>query len=162
MKLLAELVDRTPDAALLQQHLARAYLNLGTVIPAQERFADAKEANDRAIAILLALAEKFPDNPDYRHELGVAYNNLGNLFARTERPDDANGMYVQALERFAPWLTIFPKCLRTGRNLPTRTTASAASGSCAGLRRRHGSLGTSSVVARRTRQRTRRRRRLSR
>ncbi|MGE3316874.1 MAG: protein kinase [Planctomycetaceae bacterium] len=92
-----------------QQHLARAYLNLATVIPAGDRFADAKNANEQAIEIFSTLTRAYPEKPDYRYERAIASNNLGNLMARTGRFPEARDAYQQAREEFAVLARDFPK-----------------------------------------------------
>ena len=89
--------------------LARSYLNLGTIIPANDRFDDAKRAYDRSIVILGGLAKELPDKPDYLHELSVAHNNMGNLLLRTERASDAQASLRAGRKGFELLARDFPK-----------------------------------------------------
>jgi tetratricopeptide (TPR) repeat protein len=73
--LLEALTDNSPARLDYRQHLARAYLNHGTVLHARGDPDGARRQYERAIARLESLTGQRPDVPDYRHELGVSYNN---------------------------------------------------------------------------------------
>lgn len=97
---------RTADQ---QQHLARAYLNLGTVISSKDRFDEVKLAYDASVELLTALTMSFPEQPDYQHERSVALNNLGNLMQRSKRYREAKANYARAREGFEKLARDFPR-----------------------------------------------------
>jgi tetratricopeptide (TPR) repeat protein len=109
-KLLTDLVQRFPDDPAYQQHLARTFLNLGTVIRSPKQGDDARASYDRAIALLRSLTERFPEQPDYQHELGVVYNNAGNLLSsHADELEDAGALHRQARTLFQKLAADFPK-----------------------------------------------------
>jgi serine/threonine protein kinase len=94
---ISRLEKLTPGAPAYQQDLARSYLNLGAVLGKTKRFAEAKQANDRAITLLEDLVNRFPTNRDYKHELALCCNNLGISLSATKQYDEAEKSYQKAV-----------------------------------------------------------------
>src|SRR5205085_2807821 len=67
------------DDARHGRYLARAHLNLGTVLRASGERGPARASYERALAVLAAMTARWPRVPAYRHEQAAAHNDLGNL-----------------------------------------------------------------------------------
>lgn len=100
-----ELVEADP-AALHRQHLARAWLNLGTVL---DSLSDKEQAYETAIELLEELKADNPRKVEYQHELGVALNNLGAVFqATSDRMTEAEPIHRRAADLFRTLSDDFP------------------------------------------------------
>jgi tetratricopeptide (TPR) repeat protein len=83
-----DLLERTDPGSL---ELGRAYLGLEYSYDQIGRFADARAAGERALAI--EQAKLGPDHP----EIALVLNNLGNIAQDEGAPDAARGFYERAL-----------------------------------------------------------------
>jgi tetratricopeptide (TPR) repeat protein len=80
-----------------RQDLARAQLNLGTLLRRLGKPQEALSAYQGALQQLDGLLEQAPGKPEYRHEKAVCHLNLGNLAARElKQPQRARVEYDQA------------------------------------------------------------------
>jgi tetratricopeptide (TPR) repeat protein len=93
-----------PASAPTRQHLARAQLNLGTVLHDLQQFEPALAHFGEARTILMDLARRDPEVADYRHELALVHNNRGNLLGNRQKARQARRRPAGLLDRLsATW-----------------------------------------------------------
>jgi serine/threonine-protein kinase len=82
-----------------RHHLARAQLNLGSVLRQTDGAAAARPVLERGVALFARLVDEFPGRSRYRHELAACLNNLGNVHADAGEMDNARETLDRAHEQ---------------------------------------------------------------
>lgn len=86
-----------PASPLYRSELARSHHNLGLLLNALGRRAEADAAYRTALAIREKLVADYPAVPDYRSDLAGCQHNLGLLLNALGRPVEAEAAYRAAL-----------------------------------------------------------------
>ncbi len=100
LEILGRLVERDPRSHDLRAERARVEFTLGTLLQAQQRFADAEGHLRRAVAELRDLVKRYPEDADDRRSLGTAIINLADLCRRTKREKEAESLGSEAAALF--------------------------------------------------------------
>ncbi len=93
-----KLADDNPTDTGFRSRLADSHNDLGNLLKATGRTAEAEAKYRRALEIFAKLADDHPAVTDFRSSLAIVHNNLGNLLAETGRPAEAEPKYRRALE----------------------------------------------------------------
>ncbi len=107
--LLVPLVRNEPDNRHYTQHLARSYINLGSVMRAQLAWRKGQTPFREAIALLKDLSNRYPNFSEYRYELALAHNNFGNLLSSGKQHHEAALQLQLAESAFLDLVNAHPK-----------------------------------------------------
>jgi tetratricopeptide (TPR) repeat protein len=91
-------VAEHPQVPQYRQELAMTHNNLGLLLQATGRVAEAEKAYRQALQLYERLVAEHPQVPQYRQELAMTHNNLGVLLKATGRADEAEKAHRQALQ----------------------------------------------------------------
>jgi tetratricopeptide (TPR) repeat protein len=91
-------VAEHPQVPEYRQELAMTHNNLGNLLQATGRVAEAEKAYRQALQLRERLVAEHPQVPQYRQELATTHNNLGVLLQATGRVAEAEKAYRQALQ----------------------------------------------------------------
>jgi serine/threonine-protein kinase len=91
-----QFLDRRGDDPRLLRETALASKRLGDIHRLLGEYEPAREAYDRAIALLTRLAAANPADPEYRHALADSYTYRGEVLRMTGRTGDAEKDYLEA------------------------------------------------------------------
>jgi tetratricopeptide (TPR) repeat protein len=106
---LLALVREYPNQRLYALHLARSYINLGSVMRLQRALRKGRTPYRLAIAELEDLADRYPNLAEYRSELAKAHMNLGNLLQDDRRHAEAVAQYRLAESSYQRLVDEHPK-----------------------------------------------------
>lgn len=95
---LATLIEQHPEDRHYAQHLARSYINLGSVMRLQRALRKGRATYQLAISQLEELSERYPNFAEYRADLALAHSNLGNLLQDDKQFSEAVAEYRLAEE----------------------------------------------------------------
>jgi len=96
--IMAELVADVPNVPYYRSVLAGSQLDLGDVLLASNRPADAEEQCRQAMGHLTPLVAAHPDSGEYRERLALCHIALGNLRTDAGHQDDAAEHYREAFK----------------------------------------------------------------
>jgi tetratricopeptide (TPR) repeat protein len=86
-----------PTVPQYRLQLAGSHNNLGVLLEAQGKRAEAEAAYRQALALQERLAADFPTVPQYRRSLAASHNNVGNLLRELGKRAEAEAALRQAL-----------------------------------------------------------------
>jgi serine/threonine protein kinase/tetratricopeptide (TPR) repeat protein len=85
-----------------RRSLATAHGGLGFVLLKLRKYPEAEPEYRSALTILKSLADEYPGVVEYTVELGGAYSNRATFLRDTGKPDEALGLYKQAIDTLVP------------------------------------------------------------
>ena len=109
MAILTERVTEVPNVPFFRAELAQSLLELGDLLVAVRRPAEAEEPFRQAMEHMQWLVKRFPDNGPYRDRLALCHLYLGNLRTDASRRDEAAEHYRQAFVLIEALIGQWPK-----------------------------------------------------